>query len=143
MMSSRTVRSLFLALLSLGLGLPAALPAQAGTCASECGPAPLSFTPGSPIEVEVVNLTANIILFEEAGGTDPIPLAPGRTLRLPRLTTTIENAALNFWDSLGLAVQARLTKSSASLLRVEILPEYDPPGQGALYLRDDGRVDVF
>ena len=40
-------------------------------------------------------------------------------------------------------MQARLTKSSAALLRVKILPEYDPPGQGALDLRDDGRVDVF
>jgi hypothetical protein len=83
------------------------------------------------------------VLFQEAGGSDPIPLPPGRTLRLPRLTTTIENASLTFWDSLGLAVKATLTKPQADVLRVQLLPDYDPPGEGTIYLRDDGRVEVF
>lgn len=139
MISFPVVRSFLTALLPFSL----VLPTQAGTCASQCGPAPLSFEPGSTIEVEMVNLTSSIVLFQEAGGSDPIPLPPGRTLRLPRLTTTIENASLTFWDSLGLAVQANLEKPESDLLRVEILPEYNPPGQGAIYLRDDGRVDIF
>lgn len=91
----------------------------------------------------MVNLTSSIVLFQEAGGSDPIPLPPGRTLRLPRLTTTIENASLTFWDSLGLPVKANLEKQNGTLLRVQLLPDYDPPGEGAIYLRDDGRVDVF
>jgi hypothetical protein len=136
---AQLAQRLFLAVLPLFL----ALPVQAGTCASQCGPAPLSFTPGSTIEVEVVNLSPSIVLFQEAGGSDPIPLPPGRTLRLPRLTTTIENASLTFWDSLGLAVKATLTKPQADVLRVQLLPDYDPPGEGTIYLRDDGRVEVF
>ena len=136
---AQLAQRLFLAVLPLSL----ALPGQAGTCASQCGPAPLSFTPGSTIEVEVVNLSPSIVLFQESGGSDPIPLPPGRTLRMPRLTTTIENASLTFWDSLGLPVKATLAKPQDNVLRVQISPDYDPPGEGAIYLRDDGRVEVF
>jgi len=132
-------QKLCLAILPLSL----ALPVQAGTCASQCGPAPLSFSPGTTIEVELVNLTPSIVLVQESGGSDPIPLPPGRTLRLPRLTTTIENASVTFWDSLGLAVKATLTKPQADMLRVQLVPDYDPPGEGAIYLRDDGRIDLF
>ena len=133
------IQNFCLALVPLSL----ALPVQAGTCASQCGPAPLNFPPGTTIEVELVNLTPSIVLFQESGGSDPIPLPPGRTLRLPRLTTTIENASVTFWDSLGLAVKATLTKPQADVLRVQLVPDYDPPGEGAIYLRDDGRIDVF
>lgn len=118
-------------------------PVQAGTCASHCGPAPLQFTPGSYITVEWVNLTANVVEVQESEGSDPIPLAPGRSLQLYRLVTTRENSSLVFWDTLGLALKAQLSKPEPDLLRVELVSSYEPPGDRSLYLRDNGQVDTF
>ncbi|MEM8603570.1 MAG: hypothetical protein AAGF24_07015 [Cyanobacteria bacterium P01_H01_bin.121] len=143
---SRGMGSLLLAGFALiaGVGADARLlPAQAGTCASNCGPAPLSFVPGDYVEVTITNLTNSLIEVQEPGGTDSIPVYPGRRILLPRLTTTRENASLVFWDVLGLPLRAQLQKSGTNRLTVELLPGYRPPGDRAVYLRDDGRVDVL
>ena len=117
--------------------------ALAGTCASQCGPSPLQFEPGERIQVELVNYTANLIEVQEAQGSDAIPLHPGRVIRLERWGTTIVNSSLVFWDTLGLALEAQISKPSDQLLRVEIHPGYHPPGDRSVYLRDDGQVEVF
>jgi hypothetical protein len=93
--------------------------------------------------VELVNYTANLIEVQEAQGSDAIPLHPGRVIRLERWGTTIVNSSLVFWDTLGLALEAQISKPSDQLLRVEIHPGYHPPGDRSVYLRDDGQVEVF
>jgi hypothetical protein len=93
--------------------------------------------------VELWNGSANIVLVQEAGGSDPIPVAPGQILRLNRLATTVENASVTFWDTSGLAVKASLKKVQGDILEIKLTPDYESPGDGAVYLRDDGRVDVF
>jgi hypothetical protein len=116
---------------------------SAGTCASHCGPAPLQFEPGDYIQVELVNYTPNLIEVQESQGSDAIPLHPGRVIRLNRWGTTVVNSSLVFWDSLGLALHAKVLKPKDNLLRVELYPGYYPPGDRSVYLRDDGQIEVF
>ncbi len=135
-----------LGLLLLGSSFAALVPsapAQAGTCASNCGPKPVRFVPGKPVEVEVVNQTAGLILLEEVQGSDPIPVAPTRSFRLTRRGDTIDNSSVVFWDSLGLPLKAKVTQPKPQLLRIEITPGFRPPGDRSVYLRDDGSLAVL
>ncbi|MGA1282796.1 MAG: hypothetical protein ACO34J_01840 [Prochlorothrix sp.] len=125
-----------------GLALPAA-PAQAGTCASNCGEPPIKFEPGEYIAVQVVNLTQGLIEVQESQGSDPFPLAPGRVMQLERLGTTTVNSSVIFWDTLGLALKVKLVKEDDNTLRVELHPNYQPPSDRSIYLRDDGQIDIF
>jgi len=96
--------------------------------------------------VEVVNWTANVVEIQESEGSDAIALPPGRTIRFYRLGTTIENSSIVFWDTLGLSLRANLEKPEADLLRIELMPFYDPKnplGDRSVYLRDDGQLQIF
>ena len=118
-------------------------PVRAGTCASQCGPKPVKFVPGSRVEVEVVNQTASILLLEEVEGSDPIPVAPSRSFRLTRQGGTIDNSSVVFWDTDGFPVKVQIKQPQENLLRIEVLPEFNPPGDRSVYLRDDGSVAVL
>lgn len=117
--------------------------AYAGTCASHCGPPPLQFEPGQLIQVELINLTSNLVQVQEAQGSDSIPLHPGRTIRLNRWGNTTLNSSIVFWDALGLALQTKIIKPQDNLLRIELHPGYHPPGDRSVYIRDDGQIEVF
>ena len=130
-------------LVSIGLALMPLTSGHAGTCASACGEAPLHFPPGSPVQVELVNFTANPVEVQESAGSQPIPLLPGQTLRLDRWGTTIENTSIVFWDPLGLTLKATLEKPEVDLLRIELSPDHTILGDRSVYLRDDGRLDRF
>ena len=123
--------------------LPLALPARAGTCASNCGPKPLQFQPGQRISLEVTNRTANLIEFQKVYGTDPVPLSPGQTLRMRQGDGTEPNISVMFWDSTGLALKANLSRPSDNLLRIELVSEYNPPGHSTVYVENDGRVIAY
>ncbi|MEB3274931.1 MAG: hypothetical protein ACO4CG_03990 [Prochlorothrix sp.] len=118
-------------------------PAEAGTCASHCGEPPLRFEPGGYVAVQIVNLTTGVIEVQESQGSDPFPVAPGRITQLERRGTTAANASILFWDTLGLALKAQLIKVDDHTLRVELHPNYHDPTDRSLYLRDDGRIDIF
>lgn len=116
--------------------------AIAQTCVAQttCPNQPIQFTPGSWVQFEVVNATGNIINVEEAQSTSAIALSPGQTILLGGTTT--RNASLLFWDIQGLSLQARLTQVASNKLRVELLWG-NGFGHYALYLRDDGRIELF
>jgi hypothetical protein len=47
---------------------------------------------------------------------------------------------------LGLSLRANLEKPEADLLRIELMPFYDPKnplGDRSVYLRDDGQLQIF
>ena len=135
-----------ISLLSTALSLLPLTSMQAGTCTHPCGEAPLQFPPGSYVEVEVVNWTANVVEIQESEGSDAIALPSGRSIRFYRLGTTIENSSIVFWDILGLSLRATLKKPEDDLLRIELMPFYDPEnplGDRSVYLRDDGQLQVF
>jgi hypothetical protein len=132
----------------LSLLLPAAVtlppaPAQAGTCASNCGPKPVRFIPGELVKVELINRTAGIILLEEVQGSDPIPVSPTRNFRLTRQGGTTDNSSVVFWDAQGFPLEIKLSQPQKDLLRIEVKPGYRVPGDRSIYLQDDGSVQIL
>ncbi|MDX2096652.1 MAG: hypothetical protein SFW36_02665 [Leptolyngbyaceae cyanobacterium bins.59] len=130
------------ALLVIGTG-ERLQPSIAGTCASNCGPKPLQFTPGQPVTIRIANRTASLVLIQRIQGTDPIPLQPGQELEFDRWGGTKPNLSMVFWDQISLPLLARASRTGKQSFRLEILPGGRPPGDRAVYIRDDGRVVVF
>jgi len=115
----------------------------AGTCASKCGQAPIQFTPGKRIRVQIVNSTPRVLKLQKPSVTEPISLSPGQKLNLDQIEGTEPNTSLIFWDETGRAIQADVSKPDLATLRVELRPTWRVPGDRSLYILDDGRISVF
>ncbi|MBE9209818.1 hypothetical protein IQ244_25655 [Nostoc sp. LEGE 06077] len=116
---------------------------MAGTCASNCGKAPIQFTPGQRIRVLVVNRTPRVLKLQKPSITDPISLNPGQILNLDQLEGTEPNTSLIFWDETGRSVEVNLAKPNLATLRVELRPTARVPGDRSVYIQDDGRINVL
>ncbi|WP_017318469.1 hypothetical protein [Mastigocladopsis repens] len=115
----------------------------AGTCASKCGSHPIEFKPGQLIRVEVVNSTPNLVKFEKPYDTGSLSLQPGQKLQLKQGDGTEPNVSLVFWNEAGLSLKAIVSQPNFATLRVELRPNWQTPGHRSVYIRDDGRVNVF
>ncbi|WP_066382766.1 hypothetical protein [Anabaena sp. CA = ATCC 33047] len=115
----------------------------AGTCASKCGPRPLQFTPGQKIRVELTNNTKNVIEIEKIRDTKAIPLNPGDKIQLEYGDGTEPNISLIFWDKTGAALRAEIAKPNFGTLSINLHPSGKYPGDRALYIRNDGRVNIL
>jgi len=115
----------------------------AETCASKCGPHPIQFTPGQPILIKVVNSTSSLIKLEKLRSTSPIPLQPGQEFQSEYLNDTEPNISLVFWNERGQPLRAIVSKPNFGTLRVELRPNWQTLGDRSIYLREDGRVNVF
>ncbi len=116
---------------------------RAETCASECPPAVLQFTPGQLIQLQVVNRTGNLVGLEKLAGTAPLFLKPGEKVQFRRGGATDPNVSIVFWDTTGVFLKANLIKTGPANLRVELRPGGENPGDRSIYIKNDGRVDVF
>ncbi|MCC5638582.1 hypothetical protein LC593_22655 [Nostoc sp. CHAB 5844] len=115
----------------------------AGTCASKCGKAPIQFTPGQRIRIQVVNSTPRVLKLQKPSITDPISLSPGQNLYLDQIEGTEPNTSLIFWDETGRSIQANLSKPNLATLRVELRPTARVPGDRSVYIQDDGRINLL
>lgn len=133
-------------LIATALLLPSASdhsPAIAGTCASKCGKSPIQFSPGQRIQVNVVNRTPRVLIIQKPSSTNPIPLQPGQELQINQGDGTEPNISLLFWDDTGLPLKANIAKLNFATLGVELRPNWFAPGDRAIYILDDGRIDVL
>lgn len=117
--------------------------AIAGTCASNCGPQPIQFTPGKRVEVKLVNRTGSLVLLERVQGTEPIPLSPGQVLLYDTWGGTKPNISVVFWEQGSLPLKVNLSQPNTNTLQIEFRPNWRPPGDRSVYIRNDGRVQVF
>lgn len=115
----------------------------AGTCASNCGPRPLQFIPGSAINFQIVNRTSSLVLLQRPQETDAVPLRPGQLLEVRGWSGTTPNLSIVFWDETSLSLKADIIKQGDDTLRVELRPGGPPPGDRTVYIENDGRVRVF
>jgi hypothetical protein len=117
----------------------------AGSCvaASSCGAQPIKFIPGQRITVEVVNLTQSLVQIQQLYGTDSLAVIPGQVQSFVRGGNTNPNFSVTFWDIQGLPLKVNILKTDSRTLRIEIRPGARIPGDRAVYLKDDGRVDVM
>ncbi|ARV58756.1 hypothetical protein BZZ01_08985 [Nostocales cyanobacterium HT-58-2] len=118
-------------------------PSLAGTCASKCGPHPIEFKPGQLIRVEVINGTPNLVKLEKPYSTAVLSLQPGQKLQLEQGDSTEPNVSVVFWNEAGLSLKAIASKPNFATLRVELRPSWRTPGDRTVYIRDDGRVNIF
>ncbi len=115
----------------------------AGTCASKCGPRPIQFSPGQRLRIEVVNRTPRQLHLQKPFTTAPISVQAGQELQLEQGDGTEPNISLLFWDETGLPLKATVSKPNFATLRVELRPTWYSPGDRAIYILDDGRVNVL
>lgn len=133
-------------LLILGEFSPLMQPVRGQSCvaATSCLPQPIQFIPGETITVEVVNRTSSLVAIEQIRGTNTFTLDPGKTVSFLRGESVNPNFSLLMWDVQGLSLRFKLSQPQSNILRVEVYLgdgyEYD---NNAIYLRNDGRVDVF
>ncbi len=118
-------------------------PILAGTCASKCGPHPIQFTPGQLVKLEVVNKTPRVLKIQRIAATETIFLQPGQQLQLDQTQVTQPNMSLIFWDDTGRALKAVVSQPNFATLRVELHPDWYPPGNRSVYVREDGQVNIF
>jgi hypothetical protein len=115
----------------------------AGTCASKCGKAPIQFTPGRRIRVQIVNSIPRVIKLQKPAIAEPISLNPGQSLNLDQIEGTEPNTSLIFWDETGRSIQINLSQPNLATLRIELRPTWNVPGDRSVYILDDGRINVF
>ena len=140
---SRLVFATLMATILLASFVRHSSPTFAGTCASKCGPRPLQFRPGQYLRIEVLNNTYNKVKIQKPYSTGAITLQPGQRLRLEEGEGTEPNISLLFWNEAGLPLKATVSKADFGTLRVELRPTWYAPGDRAIYILDDGRVDVL
>ncbi|WP_017304087.1 hypothetical protein [Spirulina subsalsa] len=137
------IRSGWIMLSAIALLSPSpALQAQSCTAGSSCPPPPLQVIPGQLVRVEVINRTPIPIQIEQLYATGPMYLNPGEISPL-LFGNTIRNFSLIFWEPTGRKLFANVFQPEEQVLRIEILPGGEIEGEGAVYLRNDGRIDVF
>ncbi|WP_371417514.1 hypothetical protein [Anabaena sp. UHCC 0187] len=116
----------------------------AGTCASRCGTAPLHFTPGQYIRVQVVNRSYGDVKLEQLPELRKTTLKPGEKLQFDLQPGTLEQFSLMFWDDGGRYVKGVVSKPNFGTLVLEIRPNSrDYPGDRSLYIRNDGQVSIL
>ncbi|MFM7408044.1 MAG: hypothetical protein ACKO3K_15670 [Cuspidothrix sp.] len=118
--------------------------ALAQTCASKCPPAPLSFTPGQYIRVQVVNRSYGQVKLEQLPELRKTTLKPGEKLQFDLEGGKWGDFSLMFWDDGGRHLKAAVLKPNFGTLVLEIRPNpgnYE--GDSSLYIRSDGRVGVL
>lgn len=114
----------------------------AGTCATNCPPAVLQFVPGQAITVQVKNRTNQTINIEKVQGTKPISLTAGQGLQFERSGNTITNLSV-VWEAEAFPLRAVVTQPNSRTLRIELIAGSQPPGDRAVYLKNDGRVEIL
>ncbi|MGV0028048.1 hypothetical protein [Phormidesmis priestleyi] len=116
----------------------------ARSCANNCPPPALQFTPGQKIRVQVINRAENPVQIEKVFRTNPALLNQGQQIEFERGGSTDPNLSIIFWDVTSLALKSRVSKPKPDLLLIELQSEKRyPPGDRSIYIRNDGRVEVF
>jgi hypothetical protein len=122
------------------LMLPAARPATAQTCASQCAPPPIQFQPGQRIEVQVHNRTQTPIMMENTQGDREVVLQPGQQLKFYRGGSTDPNLSIAFWEKTETPLNLTLSKPKANVLLVEVRFARQSPGDRSIYIANDGQI---
>jgi hypothetical protein len=115
----------------------------AGTCASQCGPRPIQFTPGQYIRLQVINKTGGVVKIEKFPEMKQVSIESGQEFQIDQENATQENLSVVFWNDKGWPLQGVVSKPNFGTLRLEIRPARSNPGDRSLYILNDGRVNVF
>lgn len=126
----------------LGLANSASI---AGTCvaATSCPPRPVQFQPGQRLTVEIVNFTPGVLEIQRIPYTQPLTILSGETQVFDNVRVTQNNFSTLLRDLRGYPIEILINQPSPDVLRVRVRPTEGMSGDRALYIYNDGSVDVL
>ena len=119
------------------------LPADVGTCKTVCPVKGIQFKPGQRITVRVVNRTKRVISVENLAGAKPVMVSGLKTIEFSKGGTSDPNPSIALWENTETPLRVKLSQPKPDLLVIELRFAAQKPGDQSVYLRNDGKVDVF
>ena len=119
------------------------LPADIGTCQNLCPAKGIQFKPGQRITVRVVNRTKNYISIENLAGSKPVILSGLKAIEFSKGGSSDPNPSIVMWEKNETPLRVKLSQPKPDQLVVELRFAAQKPGDQSIYLRNDGKVDVF
>jgi hypothetical protein len=125
------------------LRLPAT--SGAGTCRSgkNCPPVGIRFKPGQRIKVQILNRTDRPISIEKVSGSQPLILQGKQQISFYQGGGNSDNPSVVFWERNETPVRVKLSQPKPDTLFIDLSFAAKKPGDQSVYVRNDGRVDVF
>ena len=119
------------------------LPAGIGTCKDLCPAKGIQFKPGQRITVRVVNRTKNYISIENLAGSKPVILSGLKAIEFSKGGNSDPNPSIVMWEKNETPLRVKLSQPKPDQLVIELRFAAQKPGDQSIYLRNDGKVDVF
>lgn len=119
------------------------LPVDIGTCKDVCPAKGIQFKPGQRITVRVVNRTKRVISIENLAGAKPVLLSGLGSIEFPKGGNSDPNPSIALWENTETPLRVKLSQPKPDLLMIELRFAAQKPGDQSVYLRNDGKVDVF
>lgn len=115
-----------------------------GTCRSKnCPPVGIRFKPGQRIKVQILNRTDRPISIEKVAGSQPIVLQGKQQISFFQGGNNSDNPSVVFWERGETPIRVKLAQPKADTLLIDLSFAARKPGDQSVYVRNDGRVDVF
>ena len=119
------------------------LPADIGTCKDLCPAKGIQFRPGQRITVRVVNRTRHYISIENLAGSKPVILSGLKAIEFSKGGNSDPNPSIAMWEEDNTPLRVKLSQPKPDQLVIELRFAAQKPGDQSVYLRNDGKVDVF
>ena len=114
-----------------------------GTCRTNCPPRRIQFKPGSRIQIQIFNGTDRPISIEKVAGSRPLILQGKQKIIFSQGGEKSDNPSLVFWEKNETPIRAKLSQPKANTLLIDLSFAARKPGDQSVYVRNDGRVDIF
>ena len=114
-----------------------------GTCRTNCPPVKIQFKPGSQIQIQIFNRTDRPISMEKVAGSTPLILQGKQKIIFSQGGEKSDNPSLVFWEKNETPIRVKLSQPKANILFIDLSFAARKPGDQSVYVRNDGRVDVF
>jgi len=114
-----------------------------GTCRTNCPLGRIQFKPGSPIQIQIFNRTDRPISVEKVADSTPIMLQGKQKIVFSQGGKKSDNPSIVFWERNETPIRVKLSQPKANVLSIDLSFAAQKPSDQSVYVRNDGRVDVF
>lgn len=115
-----------------------------GSCRGKsCPPVGIRFQPGQRIKVQIFNRTDRPISIEKVAGSQPVILSGKQQVSFFQGGKNSDNPSVVFWERNETPIRVKLSQPKADTLFIDLSFAAKKSGDQSVYVRNDGRVDVF
>jgi hypothetical protein len=116
----------------------------AGSCRGKnCPPVGIRFKPGQRIKVQIFNRSDRPISIEKVAGSQPLVLQGRQRISFFQGGDNSDNPSIVFWERNETPIRVKLSQPKLDTLFIDLSFAARKPGDQSVYVRNDGRVDVF